>query len=137
MSSAFLITFQYFYGSLIDLQIPFGFDIELKLLIKWFQSFQCLLNPAFNGRGGDGDVLPGKALFLPVEWQVIHVFIGQDHGQQPCSRNPFINYPFRKFSGFNSFSAFSGIFITDVATDEEAGRLTFQLFGYFFTNTID
>jgi len=74
----------------IHLEIAFGFGVEDQLLFSY------------------------EALFLAVERQVVHVFIGQDHGQKAGPGGCPCLYPLGKLVDFHSITAFSSIFIADI-----------------------
>src|SRR5690606_5054580 len=123
-AGALFIAVQYFYRGLIHLKIAFGFGVENELLIKRVQFDERFFGPALDRGGRDLYVFPCEALFLAVERQVVHVFIGQDHGQKARPGDAFVDHPVGKLRDFYSFTAFSGIFVTDITLDIEPGRLT-------------
>ncbi|MNL55736.1 hypothetical protein D3C87_1791680 [compost metagenome] len=49
MASSFLVTFQNFDWTFVNLKVTFRFDIKDQLLVKWFELDQGFLGPAFKG----------------------------------------------------------------------------------------
>src|SRR5690606_4712792 len=134
MGSSVFIAVEYFYNCFVHLLVTFCFCIEDQLFIKRFEFDQSLLRPAFDGRGGGLYVFPGEVLLLAVQWKVICIFLRQDHRQQACSGDTFVDHALGKFSYLNAFPVFGYIFIADIAYDIEFGGLAFEFFGNLFSD---
>src|SRR5690606_6956823 len=85
--------------------------------------------PALDGRGSDLYVLPGEDLLLAVEREMVGIFTGKYHRQQPCPGDALIDHPLGKPADFHPFSVFSRILVADITFDIELRGLAFQFIG--------
>ena len=80
---------------------------------------------------------------LPVKWQSVTEFGGEDVRQQPCRSNGFWNDLFGWWSDFyygtlcfQPFTFFAGIFGADVPDYTDDGGNDIEFFRDIFTNTL-
>ena len=83
-----------------------------QLVIKWSQQFTHRLEPAAQCAFGKTDTQMAELLDLPVEWDVIFVFLQEHFGQHGGTGQTFVNR--RRWKRSNDYTAFTFLGKTQV-----------------------
>lgn len=93
-----------------------------------------LAHPLGQRGAGNRCPMPFADLLDAIERQMIQIFLDQNPGMQPRSRQTSVDRTGRHGGGGDSFATPTGVLGTDVAMDKESGGLHVQLFADVFAN---
>lgn len=132
----------YPYNNLVLLDIPAADNQPDQFIIKWSQQFTHRLEPAAQCAFGKTDTQMAELLDLPVEWNVIFVFLQEHFGQHGGTSQTFVSR--RRWKRSNDYAAFTFpgktqvVFQPILGTDSlfymQPARFKFQRTGTFLAD---